>query len=609
MRKLYLWAGLAVVGLGLAGWATLTNAQPVIPPVPDDPLPLIPVPPPAKGEAVSKPLPPPGKPEAELIHEPETSAPGGPDLLPTLPSAAATPASKQLPLSLPAPDAIKKPADPGLNLPPIPQLPDSSPKTEHAVEKRVEVDVPATVTAQVAPLSGARSHKQEPAVALEWAGPPMAKVGQPAEYALLVRNTCSIPVQKVTVQVRLPQGMNLQSSEPKADTSGGVLLWDVGTLASKEEKRLSMKVLCPARGELACQAWVTFTGSSILPVQVREPKLVIKSSGPDKAILGDTTSLVFAVANPGDCAAEKARISVTLPPGLESARGNKLSYDLGDLQPGETRTLQVPCATKAAGEQRCEAIVEAEGLKTGDTVTINVIQPRLDVEVHGPKLRYLERRAVYAIKVSNPGEAPAVNVFVTHLVPEGFKFVSADNGGSHEAGIRLVKWFIGDLAPGQSKEVKVELQTISAGEHTHKVVASGGRTMRTEKELVTRVEGQSEVLLEVTDLDDPIEVGGETAYEVKVSNTGSKTETKLQVICTLPSQLEFKSAQGPVQFRQAGGEVVFEAVPELAPHGELVFKVLVKAKAKGDARFRARLTSTNLPEPVEKVESTHVYEE
>src|SRR5262245_409798 len=112
MRKLYLWAGLAVVGLGLAGWATLSNAQPVIPPVPDDPLALIPVPPPGKGEAVSKPLPPPGKPEAELIHQPETApAPGGPDLAPTLPGAVAIPANKQLPLSLPAPDAIKKPAD------------------------------------------------------------------------------------------------------------------------------------------------------------------------------------------------------------------------------------------------------------------------------------------------------------------------------------------------------------------------------------------------------------------------------------------------------------------------------------------------------------------
>src|SRR5439155_25899831 len=44
--------------------------------------------------------------------------------------------------------------------------------------------------------------RQEPAVSLEWIGPPAAKVGLPAEYTIAVRNVCNIAVQQVLVRVR-----------------------------------------------------------------------------------------------------------------------------------------------------------------------------------------------------------------------------------------------------------------------------------------------------------------------------------------------------------------------------------------------------------------------
>jgi uncharacterized repeat protein (TIGR01451 family) len=592
MRKFHLLAAAAVVGCCLAGWAKLTRAQP--PASVDDSQPVVPLLPPAS--PADKPV---STPEAETLPAPD----------PVQPANATGTSSKAAPI-LALPDNVKKPASGGgLILSPIPQLPDFTPMSQYAVDRSAEeqgTTVPAT---QTAPAAGVRSGKQEPAVSLEWVAPPTVKVGQPVEYVLLVRNTCPIPVQKVTVQVRLPQGMSLIASEPKAEHTSGVLLWDLANLGSKEEKRLSLNVTTPSRGEMVCQAWVTFTGSSILPIQVREPKLMVKAAGPDKAVTGDTLTLTFTATNPGDCAAEKARINVMLPPGLESARGHKLSYDLGDLQPGEVRTLQVPCAVKSAGEQRCESIVEADGLKAGDTITVNVMEPRLDLHVHGPKLRYLDRKAIYSIKVSNPGEAPAGNVFVTQAVPDGFKFVSADNGGVHDFTSKTVKWFVGDLPAGQVKDLKVELQAASAGEHIHKVVASSARGTRAEKELVTRVEGLSEVLLEVTDVDDPIEVGAETAYEIKVTNTGSKMESNLKLVCTLPAQIEFLSAQGSAQAKHEDGEVIFEPVSQLAPRGEVIFKILVKAKSKGDGRFRAKLTSTSFTEPIEKVEGTRVYED
>src|SRR5207244_11351420 len=65
--------------------------------------------------------------------------------------------------------------------------------------------------------------RQEPAVSLEWIGPPVTKLGRPADYTSAVRNVCKVPVQQVMVRIRMPQGMAVALTEPKAIAEGNVL--------------------------------------------------------------------------------------------------------------------------------------------------------------------------------------------------------------------------------------------------------------------------------------------------------------------------------------------------------------------------------------------------
>src|SRR5205085_3429752 len=76
--------------------------------------------------------------------------------------------------------------------------------------------------------------RQEPAVSMEWIGPPTAKVGQSADYTLVVRNACNIPVQQVVVRVRVPAGLSVTGTEPKAAPEGGLHVWELGTLPAKQ---------------------------------------------------------------------------------------------------------------------------------------------------------------------------------------------------------------------------------------------------------------------------------------------------------------------------------------------------------------------------------------
>jgi uncharacterized repeat protein (TIGR01451 family) len=450
--------------------------------------------------------------------------------------------------------------------------------------------------------------RQEPAVSIEWMGPPVAKVGQAADYSLVVRNICNIPVQQVIVRVRIPAGMSTQGTEPKALNEGGILVWELGTLMAKQEKALQMKLQADSKGDVAPQAWVTFTGSSLMRIRVREPKLVLKAVAPDKVLVGDPAAFTLTVSNPGDGSADQVKIHAVLSEGLEHARGNKIDFDIGNLAPGESRNVTLLCATRTGGAQKCDVVAEADaGLKATDGCGVNVIMPRLDLRVEGPGLRYLDRKALYTLKVTNPGDAPATNVTVADMVPAGFKVLAASDGGRHDFQSRTVSWFLGEVAPGQTREVRLEVQAVNAGEHRHKATAVGARGLRAEAEKMTRVEGLAALMVEMVDTDDPIEVGGDTEYEVRITNTGSKAETDIKLVATIPDKMQFKGAQGHARHREEGKLIIFEPIPALAPRADAIFRLKVKAVEAGTVRFKIQVSSATLTEPVIKEEATRIY--
>jgi uncharacterized repeat protein (TIGR01451 family) len=650
MRGIYAIIGVGVLGTCLAGWAALAWAEPsdkttppetpaveakpiepAAPPAsPAEPTPAAPVPPPPPANPMpdvpDSPPPPPAVPPwepklPELPAPPSGEGPATPAPVPprpepvrtTLPPPAVEPPVTSLPDPVSLPVAAPKGEEPRKTDAPRVDPPDREPPPPKEVRPS---PVAGSETAPapedrkdepMAPTDGAGG-RQEPAVCLEWSGPPAAKVGQPGDYTLAVRNICPIPVQQVIVRVRIPQGLSADGVEPRAIAEKDVLVWELGTLQPRQEKALRMKLVAQAKGDLAPQAWVTFTGSSILRIRVREPKLLLKASAPERVLVGDPAAFTLTVSNPGDGSADGVKIRAALSEGLEHSRGNKVDFEIGNLAAGESRNVTLICATRTGGVQKCEGVAETEGgLRASDVAGVNVITPRLDLHLAGPALRYLDRKALYTLRVTNPGDAPATNVTVGDVVPAGFKVLAASDGGRHDFATRTVSWFLGEIGPGQTREVKLEVQAITPGEHKHRATVVGARGLRSESELLTRVEGLSALLLEVVDTDDPIEVGGDTAYEVRVTNTGSKTETDIKLVATVPDKMEFKSAQGPARYREEGKAIVFEPLAKLDPRAEAVFRVNVKALEAGTVRFKIQMTSATLQEPVIKMEATRIY--
>jgi len=114
-------------------------------------------------------------------------------------------------------------------------------------------------------------------------------------------------------------------------------------------------------------------------------------------------------------------------------------------------------------------------------------------------------------------------------------------------------------------------------------------------------------MLEVVDVVDPIEVGGETTYEIRVLNQGSKAATSLQLAVQLPPQLQPLAAEGPARHTVAGNAVRFEPLARLAPKADTTYRVRAKGLQPGDLRTRVQLITDDMQSPVTKETSTRVY--
>ncbi|HMF11483.1 MAG TPA: hypothetical protein VKE94_04235, partial [Gemmataceae bacterium] len=121
--------------------------------------------------------------------------------------------------------------------------------------------------------------------------------------------------------------------------------------------------------------------------------------------------------------------------------------------------------------------------------------------------------------------------------------------------------------------------------------------------------GVPAMLLEVVDLDDPVELGAETTYEIRVVNQGTAPCINVKIACDAPQGMELVGAEGSVTHRIEGKRVIFEPLPKLAAKADVIYKVKVRAAKAGDWRFRTWLSSDHLPQPIYEDESTQVYDD
>lgn len=449
---------------------------------------------------------------------------------------------------------------------------------------------------------------QEPRLSIEKLALSQGVIGQPVVYSIVIKNIGNSAAQQVTVEDRIPRGSRLVGTAPQAEMIEKRLVWrKLGNLQPGEERKISIKVIPEEEGPIGSVAKVTFVTEIAAEITVYAPRLKLAVNAPSEAKVGQTIPLTFVVSNPGKGDASNVIVRSVLPEGLQHPAGADLEYTIGTLAPNETREVRLEVTALKPGRATPTTIVTADGdVSTESKTNVEVIGEQLLLTRSGHDRVYLGRNAVFTNNVTNEGQRPVTQIKVTEVVPDGFEFVEASQGGTYSSTDRTVNWVIPNLAPGAASTVSVTLAAKTLGRFDTVVSATGpsGSTAMVKPQVA--IEGFPSLSVERLNEERLIGVGEQLTTKVQVQNRGTATAKRVGLQIDLPTEMKLVSASGPSTYKIDGQRLIFDPIASIDANGSAAYELVLEAKAAGDSRLEMQISADHLKRPIRHDEPIQV---
>ena len=448
---------------------------------------------------------------------------------------------------------------------------------------------------------------------VEKMGPCNGRVGQEYCYTIKVTNLTKGKIKNVEVAQTLPNNFQVKSSTPDMQpiSTQNVAKWSLGEFSPEEVREIRVCGVPTQSGHMPFCTDVTYNLPELcIDPLITEPKITIVKSAPSEVLLCDMIPVTFVVTNTGTGVASNVKVKESLPQGLVTQDGKSdVTLDVGSLNPGESKEVTLTVKAENTGEFKNTAMTVADGDLTAESNTTSTIvrQPVLAIEKEGTEKVYVGRTISYSIVVTNKGDGQAAATVIEDTVPANASVVNASQGATLSG--NTVTWNVGTLQPQDSQKVTLTLNPKEIGTVKNTVSARAACAEAVSAATTTEVLGIPAILLEVIDLEDPIEVGSNETYEIVVTNQGSDTGTNIKITCTLEEQMQYVSSTGPTagSVSADGKTITFAPLPTLAAKAKADWKVIVKALNSGDVRFKVSMIEDCLGRPVEETEATNFY--
>lgn len=414
----------------------------------------------------------------------------------------------------------------------LPQSLPAQPSDDHGL------NVPTGEASDVHPSSGVATAL--PVISVETQGPPEVNVGKVAKFTITAANLGDTIARGAFVEVTLPTNAKFVGSNPPAEPNANHRIrMSVGDLRPKEKQMLFLEVIPKSRGGIELGTKIAFAALTKLAVQVKQPELSISASTPDAAMYGNTVTFKVVVRNIGDGPAEDVNVSQVFSDGLVAAKGGKSQNQVGWLMPGETREIYLSAVAQNTGILDAEfQATGAGGLESKTRTQITVRRPVVEVDATGPTISYLKRDGIYAVLLTNPGDAAATNV-VTHIsVAHGLQVTAVDRPVQFERASNMIRWRLDRVAPGGSEVLRFKANAQREGELVTEIVVNADAGLAADAKLNTEVISRADLSLQLADTAGPIEVGETAQFDIVVKNRGTKSARNVTVRVMLPESLD-----------------------------------------------------------------------
>lgn len=301
---------------------------------------------------------------------------------------------------------------------------------EGSTDRPEELVSCATVTFRTTVCSTTRI--VEPNLAIMKTMPPDVLLCDDIPIRVVVANNGSGVARNVRVTDNLPPGLTTRDGK-------NAILFEAGDLAAGQSREFTLPLRAARTGSYTNTARATEEGGlsaeATAVTVVRQPALVVTKRGPELRYLGRQATFDITVENRGDAPARDTVLTDTLPPGVElvgaeeggSASGGQVSWQLGTLAPGASRTVRLTIRPTAIGRLTNTAMVRAYCAEATASAPLEVrgIPAILLEAVDEPDPIEVGGQVTYNITVTNQGSATGTNIVIECTLPNEQDFVTA----------------------------------------------------------------------------------------------------------------------------------------------------------------------------------------
>jgi uncharacterized repeat protein (TIGR01451 family) len=484
---------------------------------------------------------------------------------------------------------------------PLRKTPNAAPAEQEVVVNEVVVNTEPRIVSQTFPSQGA--------VRLEKTTPKDVQLGAVFDYSIKVTNLTDMPLEDVVVVERVPNGFNFTDASPSANRDGTTLRWSLGSLGPNADEEIKVSGVATNAGSLTNRATVTYSVSARADVRVLQAVLELTKTAPAEVLLCEPVPVKFVVKNTGNCPAKEVTVVEELPEGLLTESGeSRLAFDAGTLDPNQSKEFTVILEATRAGTYITKAVAASPDGPTAESegITTTVRQPALSISKKGPRRQYIGRSVTYEITVANLGDGPAQNTTVEDTLPPGVTSITVSEGGKISES--KATWQLGTIAPNESRKVSVTYSMQEAGDLSSLATVTASCASDVSANVQTSFIGVPAILLEVVDVGDPVEVGGQGTYIITATNQGSAPGTNIQIVCEVEDKVKCVSLGGATSGKVEGNKITFVPLTSLAPRTRAIWQVVTKAEKPGYVLFKVSMTTGEFNRAVEETESTNFYE-
>lgn len=524
---------------------------------------------------------------------------------------------------------------------PVPVMPDAqaapvqpAPIQPAPLQPLPETSPPAALPATPQPsIIQPRSALASTGLVLEKVGPAQATVGALVTYTIEVQ-AASGGARDVVVIDQLTPGLSYTSSTPPAAMAGNQLEWRMGDFGPSERRTIEVAFRAEQAGVFNnCAVARTAEGQTsqdCASTAVLVPGLEVRVApvGRDTVMVGEPVTFEITVTNRSNLPAAGLVISDRFDPGLtHEAAASPIEKELGPLAGGQSATIGVTFRVTQPGrlcnhvEVRGESGIRgaADGCVTAVTpqsepspaaaipppTTVAPAQPAaragLQVKVSGPTApQQIDAIAEFFIDLANNGETALTNVTVSATFDRSLKPTQATDDYTFED--ERLSWTFDALPAGKTRRLQVNCRCLgAAAKACTQVKATSGEGVAAAGEACVEIRGgESKLETEVFSLTNPVAIGSDVSYEIRVTNKGDGPDRNVALLVVVPPQMAVTRVGtfGPRTTYDLDnrGFVRYKPVDEIAAGETLTFRVRARAQLAGEATLEAILKSDGQPQ-------------